>query len=215
MRVKEWFTKNMRAVAMFLGILLAITIIGVVILRFFRNAKLAVMVAPIDAKVKINGIEYSNGNHKFFAGKVSVEVSKEGFDTQKFEIELKSKETKTLYVALSQSGNYNWYKRHSEDYDALKLIASDDAKSFIEKTETSKQIISVLPLRYVTTLTNGNNAPDGRPFYETILTNGTSDKKCKTIFCLKLQDNTGDEKIARRLVEEAGFNYDDYEIIHE
>ena len=212
MRVKEWFTRNMRAIAMFLGILLAITIIGVVILRFFRNAKLAVMVAPVDATVKINGIKYSNGNHKFFAGKVNVEVSKEGFDTQKFEIELKSRETKTLYVALSQGGNYNLYNPKN---GMITPLAGDDAKSFIEKNETSKQIISVLPLRYVTTLTNGNNAPDGRPFYETILTNGTSDKKCKTIFCLKLQDNTGDEKVARRLVEEAGFNYDDYEIIHE
>ena len=106
MRVKEWFIKNLRTIAMFLGILLAISIIGVVALRFFRNAKLAVIATPLDATIKINGAKYHNGNHKFFAGKVTVEIIRDGFDTQKYEVELKSGQTATVYAALSQSGDY-------------------------------------------------------------------------------------------------------------
>ncbi len=215
MRVKEWFIKNLRTIAMFLGILLAISIIGVVALRFFRNAKLIVMATPLDATIKINGAKYHNGNHIFFAGKVTVEISKDGFDTQKYEVELKSGQTATVYAALSQSGDYKWYTKHPEDYEALKLIGTNESKDYIQEIESSKQIISVLPLHQVTMLTNGNNAPDGKPFYETVLTNGTSDKNCRAVFCLKIKNNTGNDSVARKLVEDAGFKYDNYGIIYE
>ena len=197
MRVKEWFIKNLRTIAMFLGILLAISIIGVVALRFFRNAKLVVMATPLDATIKINGAKYHNGNHKFFAGKVTVEISRDGFDTQKYEVELKSGQTATVYAALSQSGYYKWYTKHPEDYEALKLIGTNESKDYIQEIESSRQIISVLPL------------------YETVLTNGTSDKNCRAVFCLKIKDNTGNDSVARKLVEDAGFKYDNYGIIYE
>ena len=54
-----------------------------------------------------------------------------------------------------------------------------------------------------------------KPFYETVLTNGTSDKNCRAVFCLKLKDNTGNDSVARKLVEDAGFKYDNYGIIYE
>ena len=215
MSIREWFVANIRKIAIFLAVALVIAIAIVVSLQMARNARLIVMVAPTDADIKINGISYINGTYNVYPGKAKVEISKEGLAKKEYELDIKAHETTTIYAALANGEDYSWYSIHEEDYEILKLVADKASYKFIEKTENAKQIVAVLPLSKVTMLSNGKLANDDRPFYETVITNGSADKKCQHIFCLKVKDNTGNDDTIKELINNAGFNYEDYAIIYE
>ena len=215
MRVREWFISNIRKIAVVLAIALVIAIVIIISLQLARNARLVVMVAPTSATVKINGIAYTNGTYNLYPGKAKVEISKDGFDKKEYDLEIKAHETATIYAALAQGDDYSWYKTHGKDYEILKLVGDKASYKYIEKTENAKLIVAVLPLKKVEMLTKGKVSSDGKPFHETVITNGSADKKCHSVFCLKIKDNTGNDDVAKQLVNEAGFNFEDYDVIYE
>ena len=215
MSVREWLIANIRKIAIFLAVALVIAIAIVISLQLARNARLVIMVAPTNATIKINGIGYVNGTYNVYPGKVKVEITKDGFDKKEYDLDVKAHKTTTIYTALAQGDDYSWYDLHEEDYEILKLIGDQPSRKYIEQTENARLIVTVLPLKKVTMLPSGKTTPDGKPFYETVITNGTSDKKCKNTFCLRLKDNTGNNNVAKELVNSAGFNFEDYAIVYE
>ena len=132
-------------------------------------------------------------------------------------IELKRNHTETLYDYLIGLGDnkFDAYNHNLADYNALKLVAGDDEKSadFIKKTERKLSIAEILPLeRFVEATTP---APEtGMLGRETQISLGTDKEGCDELICLYLLNNTGSLDTARELVQEYGYNLDDYKIIN-
>lgn len=186
-------------------------------LNILKSAQLSILVTPLDAKILINNKEFKNGTYRFFPGEVSVKIEKEGMETKEYSIELKRNHTETLYDYLIGLGDnkFDVYNHNLADYNALKLIAGDDEKSadFIKKTERKLSIAEILPLeRFVEATTP---APEtGMLGRETQISLGTDKEGCDELICLYLLNNTGSLDTARELVQEYGYNLDDYKIIN-
>ena len=94
----------------------------VVVKAAFLKTELIVMVAPIEAKVEIDGKVYENGRGFVSLGKHSVRISKEGFSESEFEVEAKFNEPVLIYEYLAENGG----EYSDEDFDVLSLIAEDE-----------------------------------------------------------------------------------------
>ena len=196
---------------------LATIAVTLTFLNILKSAQLSILVTPLDAKILINNKEFKNGTYRFFPGEVSVKIEKEGMETKEYSIELKRNHTETLYDYLIGLGDnkFDAYNHNLADYNALKLIAGDDEKSadFIKKTERKLSIAEILPLeRFVEATTP---APEtGMLGRETQISLGTDKEGCDELICLYLLNNTGSLDTARELVQEYGYNLDDYKIIN-
>ena len=195
-------------------ILLVALAVVLAIIDFFRAARLNIVVTPIDAKITINGREYSNGTFRFFPGKVTVKIEHDGLATKEIEVELEECKTKQLYEYLVASDeSMDYFENSPSDYAVLKLMMTDEtAQQYVKKMEDKRAIRDILPLsRYASA-----DTPDpvhGTFSRETRIEDGSNNPECKKIFCLYLVDNTGSDKVAQKLLEPYGYKLSDYEII--
>ena len=72
-------------------------------------------VAPQDSKITLNNKVYTKGSHHIWPGKYSLSIERKGFRTKTIEVDIKSKETKKIILALDQINGDSWYKNHKED----------------------------------------------------------------------------------------------------
>ena len=223
--------------------LIIAAIIGVVIfttikiINLFKNAQLIVLVAPTSATIKIDGREYKNGNYKFFPGKKKVEITHDLLEPKTLEVELKSNENTTLqaYLVGKTSTNdtdsasakakdqdstkaiplsaFDFYKKDSADFELLKLIGDKNSAPFINHWEKALTLRDILPLSERTVIIK--DPYDER--IDTYVMDGTSDKKCSLLFCLAISSGLEQDEateLAKRLLEEKGYNLNDYEVIY-
>lgn len=199
-----------------ISVVLATIAITITILNVLKNAQLNVLVAPLDAKIYINNKEFKNGTYRFYPGEVSVRIEREGMETKEYTIELKSNHTEVLHEFLLGQGEdkFDLYNHSLADYEALKLVAKDDetVNDYIKKTERKLSVAEVLPLELF--VDADTPAPEtGMLGRETQISLGTDKEGCDELICLYLLDNTGSMDTARELLDEYGYNLDDYKII--
>lgn len=201
------------------GVIGLVTVfLGLWAVDMMRGAKLSVLVAPVDAVVKVNGEEMKEARFKrFFPGEVLVEVSREGLTPKKFKLELEWGKVKTVEAYLvDANGEFDFYLKKRKDFERLKLVAKDEkAKEFI-KTELRKMTLGeILPLSKSWKEVYPSKV-DGR--WERgvrIMAANQEEDECQRFFCLKVVSNTGEEDTAKAMLKEKGYNYEDYEVVNE
>lgn len=170
------------------------------------------MVAPENATVKINGKEYSNGEHKLMIGHKTIEISGEGFETEKTELNLGIFSNKTILRAYAVNGSYDYYKENANSYIILKHINSmdgnEETKAFVNKMEKAYK------LKYELPLSNNFDNSFGRTAFSTI-TDATDEEECKALLCLRLDKTTNKAKEAmKERLAALGYNVEDYVIFY-
>lgn len=205
-------TSKLRMILACVAVVLAVSAIAAVAYNVNKNARLTVIVAPIDATIKINGKQYNNGTADFFPGEVKIEVSRKDFDTKTVTVNLESHKTTTALVYLTQDGDLDYYETSAADYEILRLVADDNVAEYLEKMEKRLAIRDLLPL----TKNTDADTPDskyGVYSRQTLINDGSELPDCDRVICLSLIDNTDSDDVARALLDEYGYNFDDFKII--
>lgn len=205
------FIKNHRILSAIILIDL-IAIIAVVFIFIQQNSKSAtldILVTPADVTIKINNKVYENNNsYDLKPGIYNVEISMEDMVTKTETLEIKSNSFTRLYTYLLDNNNsFNYYKTHLQDFYSLKQIASQNdqpAQEFITWADHAYSITEKLPLEYYERTNN--------PIAVYI---DQSQYYCEEIVCLSAytsgnQNHTN--QIVKNLIQNAGFNLEDYDI---
>lgn len=203
---------KLRMILACVAVVLAISAIAAIAYNVNKNARLTVIVTPIDATIKINDKQYNNGTADFFPGEVEIEVSRKDFDTKTVTVNLESHKTTTALVYLTQDGDLDYYETSAADYEILRLVADDNVAEYLEKMEKRLAIRDLLPL----TKNTDADTPDskyGVYSRQTLINDGTELPGCDRVICLSLIDNTDSDDVARALLDEYGYNFDDFKII--
>jgi hypothetical protein len=190
----------------------ALLLVLPIVIKILFSARLYIMVAPENATVKINGKEYSNGEHKLMIGRKTVEISGEGFETEKTELNLGIFSNKTILRAYAVNGSYDYYKENANSYIILKHINSmdgnEETKAFVSKMEKAYK------LKYELPLSNNFDNSFGRTAFSTI-TDATDEEECKALLCLRLDKTTNKAKEAmKERLAALGYNVEDYVIFY-
>ena len=192
------------------GSVIIILILVFISIKTVFSASLDVLVVPTDATILIDGEKFENGIYEnLLVGKRKVVISREGFDTMEFEIELKRDERTRIYEYLG--GNSEWYASLT-DPDTLYLI------DIIKEYHGQQQLVDLrarypvmesLPIIFEHYYNNYTE-------YISYRIDGGQYKECKQSFCLKITDfSGGNYNRALDYMREKGYNPSDYEIIYE
>ena len=210
------FSRNI-IIACLVGIVLvAIVFFGLipVIGKTEKAAYLDILVAPVEAKVMINGVEYRDAIYEFEPGVYTAEVSMDGFLSQTVEMELKQNQTFGLYVSLApKNDDWSYFeeKQHQASLDALLklyggLVDSGDAASFAKKANLKDET----PIEF-----SACGEPATRRNCDALVINYDYAKACGDKLCLiinsrkpELTNETLDLVAAK--LEEKGYNLNDY-----
>ena len=146
-----------------IAIMIIIFCIAIPLVQFFnRPAYLDILIAPIDATVSIDDANYRSATYEFIPGNYHATISKDGYKTKEFDIEVKRGETSSLYTYLApQDGNYqafemlknrsslkallkmNGYNEDGQKLDNPSIIMSDSdssADGFIKKVTIGSEM---------------------------------------------------------------------------
>ena len=197
------------------GIILIIAIVFAV-LNALKSVTVSILVAPHDASVYINGARYNNGDYKVFpANNAEVKINAPGFEEKTYHMNFEANTTAVIqdYLINTENG-LNYYKKNSDDYEILKLVAKDDeASAFIKKTEAALNVRESLPLAKYSRLSGEMSGDVVKLSDITEIYDATNNEQCDEIICLEISTNTGGTDMAKTLLEENGFDIADYKLI--
>lgn len=222
---REFIRNKYIKLFLILDIIAILAVIGLLIYRATRISKIYFNVAPLDATISVNGVNYSSGQHDITPGSYEIKISADGLEAKTLSINIEPHHYVTVATFLSDNGKtfeYYKFKKNQGSYLRLKSIASAEnnittdsdtsAQDFIIKYEQALTIYDKLPLKgylyeepSVSMSTGGFAIQDGR-----------SKDQCDKMNCLivrcygKNYENAVLEKI-----KEAGYNPEDYQIIYE
>ena len=205
-----------RYIAIVLGVIAVVALIFV-ILDILKSSRINVLVAPSEnAIVTIGGERYTNGSYRSFPkGKTKVKIEAHGFKTKEYEVEINANSTVSIHDFLEpEDGDFTVYDKDKNDYKIIELTArSEEALNYLKESQQRQNILNYLPLSKTVKLPIAEANKTKQLYHETVLSNASTEEACKAVVCLYLTDNFGEEKTARELLKEKGFNYDDYQII--
>ena len=217
MRIINWAKERPKTIiATIFGFIALIALINLAII-FLKSAEVNILVAPYkDAVVSINGKHYKSGTYRLFPAKQAhIKIEAPDFETKEFDLELKGHQVTTIHNYLKhKEKGLNYYFNNKEDYKVFELVATDqEGIEYLNEIKRLSLVRDVLPLHYVYVLGIPTSKNRGQKhIQETALEDDTSSAECTKIVCIKMYNTTKDDSIARRLLSEQGFNYDDYEI---
>ena len=223
--VKQFLRNKWVRLVLVIDVIVVIAIIGILIFNASKTAIVSFNVAPIDAKIQLNGQgEYSDGSYQVLPGTYEITISHDNLTPKTFTLELKPNHETTLVAFLSDNGNFEFYKLmdNSASYQRLTEIASKSnnittdhdtsAEQFISDFNQILSITKVLPIKgyvhadpSISASTAGFTIRDGR-----------SKEECERIACLLVNyyGNGYEETVAEK-IKEAGYNPADYQIVYE
>lgn len=131
--------------AIIFGILVVVAIIACII-ELPKTSRLTILVAPVDATVKIGGKKMSNGTHRIEPGTYDVEISRNDFGSYTGQITLKENKTEKLYVCLEKNeGNDEYYDSHQKDYEACYTVQEHMAEKHDQEKNNRDPIFKIAP----------------------------------------------------------------------
>lgn len=105
------------------GVLVLLIAAGVLISNLGQPAYVDILVAPIDAKVMIGGVEYRNATYEMEPGEYVAEISREGYGTKEFEIKVERGKTVGLYAYLDPvNDDFSEYEKTSNSESLAALL---------------------------------------------------------------------------------------------
>ncbi len=198
------------------GITVSVLIIlGFVLAPLFsgmqKAAILSLNIAPSTAIIEINGTELHTGSYdNLEAGDYTAKIRQDGFETKEISFTLKKGETTTIHTyILSKDEGFSYFEKSRSDINTLRKISDDDEVStFLASYDKKLEIKNSFPI-----LLNDYDPVQARLITGEI-TDGSDNPKCTYAFCLQVDVSKDMEWRARQVVELAGYNYDDYEVIY-
>lgn len=127
-----------------------------------KSVTLNVAVAPKSAFIKINDIEYKNGEtYKIKPGEYKIEITREEFDTYSVTATIESNSTYNLYIPLHlTSGDiFDWYAQHPGEDEYLTKIGDGNYDDYINEMIAKYPILTRFPFvsTYYTILVDVQN----------------------------------------------------------
>lgn len=202
--------------AFLVGAIGVIILIGAIIaiIEALKTARVNILVAPVDATIRIDGWRFSNGSHRVFPGKKHVEISYSNMTTVSFDIDCESGHTAAINRYLvGENNDFSYYTKSAKSYEILKLLADKESSKFINEQEQKLVIKDILP---IVDVRMGGPSNNGRPYTETKVTDATGREECKATICLAVKTNSSErEKTLSDLLKYHGFKLEDYEVFYE
>ncbi len=206
----DFISRHKIAFGVICGSIIFVLLLVYISIKMVFSASLDLLIVPTDATIMIDGERYENGIYEnLMAGTKKVVISREGFDTAEYDIELKRGELTRLYAHLG--GNPEWYENLT-DQDTLYLldiIYEYEGQQQLKELRAKYPIMESLPIvfeRYFNNFTE----------YVHYRIDGGEFNECENSFCLKITDYSGGNyDRALDLMREKGYNPDDYEIFYE
>ncbi len=207
-----------------IDIIIVLVIVIAVVINARKTNVINFNVVPSDAQISVNGdTSYTNGQYRFSPGEYTVEISHPGLTSKTLLVDLEHQDAVSIVTFLSDNGNFDYYKLrdHFGDYTALSQIASagsnqttdrdTSAETFITNFENAYNLYSTeLPVTY-----SEYTERDGRRQLSKYITI-RADYSCEQTLCLKaVLFEDSDRTRVIPMLEDAGFNVEDYEIKYE
>ncbi len=210
-------SKVKKILAVTIAVLLLIIILVNIIIPSIANERQAtyldIAVAPVVAKISIDGEEVSAGVSEITPGDHIIELSAENFEPKTVSISIKKHEDQSIVEYLKNTSiGMEYYLKNTEDIAILRKYLDThtndaDLENFISQYDNLIKIRENLPI--VLNYKNGDNMVFGE------ITDGTSEKECDMAFCLKVNMS---EEYSWRVEEamcDAGYDSTKYRVIYE
>lgn len=223
--IRIFFHNKWVILCLVIDIILIVILIGIFIWRTTKVSTIKLNIVPADSTISINGDDrYTNGQYNITPGTYNVTIAHDGLEPKTFTIDAPPHHVVSITTFLSdQNHTFNFYKLRSNYNSYLKLteIASAEnnlttdhdssAENFIQKfQEDYKTFTTKLPFDY--------NESTGYGQTLEILKNITlkANYGCRLTLCIQaLAAGTNSESFINQLLEEKGFNVEDFEIEYE
>jgi hypothetical protein len=221
---KKFLNKRWVKVVLIIDVLIVLAIIGVLIWNATKTATVNFSIAPIDAKITLNGQgDYKNGTYKLHPGNYEVTVSRDGLESKTFDLELKSGYVTTLAAFLTgENNNFEFYelKDNYASFQKLSEIASagnnqttdqdTSAEGFIADLKNRQSISKVLPIKDYIYAEPEINAPTAGFAIR------YGEEGCERTACLLVSYfGDGYEESVAQAIKDAGYNPTGYQILYE
>ena len=206
------------------GILSAICLVIILALIITGNINastgrtfLSLNVAPVDAKIVIDGKEYANGVYELPAGEYSAEISKDGFEKKNANIKVNGGTTTVYYdYILNKKEGLDYFKRNATDIAILSRVNNEEVEAFVNTYNQQKAVLDKLPLKKMVNMNAGNariNAAD------VVVADGTNESSCEMAYCLLVRSDGKNinaiKKAAKEMLSEKGFDLNNYEVVYD
>ena len=206
------------------GILSAICLVIILALIITGNINastgrtfLSLNVAPVDAKIVIDGKEYANGVYELPAGEYSAEISKDGFEKKNANIKVNGGTTTVYYdYILNKKEGPDYFKRNATDIAILSHVNNEEVEAFVNTYNQQKAVLDKLPLKKMVNMNAGNariNAAD------VVVADGTNESSCEMAYCLLVRSDGNNinaiKKAAKEMLSEKGFDLNNYEVVYD
>ncbi|MBR3132406.1 hypothetical protein IKG33_03305 [Candidatus Saccharibacteria bacterium] len=152
------FLRTYRRIVIFGGmgiVLILIIFLGIVPLIDYLNrpAYVDILIAPVEAKIMIDGKEYRNATYELEPGEYKAEISREGYKSKEINFIVNHGETIKLYTYLDpEDGDFSDYEE-KKNVDSLKALLRmngyneegeeiEDGFSMIDEDKTANDFIN-------------------------------------------------------------------------
>lgn len=221
--LKAFFRNKWVRLVLVLDVVIVIFVIIAAIVKTTRTAVISFNVTPVDAKITIDGSgDYANSGEAYSLapGTYEVQISHESLSPKTFTVSLEADRNTTITTFLHQDNDFSFYtlRDNFSSFEKLAEIASasdnqttdhdTSAEAFIANFQESYNLYRTkLPIEYRESEGYGSNL--------SILKNITirASYNCDITLCIQaLMVGTDSEEFINTLLEEKGFNVEDFEI---
>ena len=222
--IRAFFRNKWVRLILVLDVAIIISIIVVLIINSTKQSIITFNVVPADSQISLNGKSgYSNGSYRLAPGVYDVEISHEGLDTKNFKVDLEKDDISTIITFLHQGDNFDFYTLRDNigDYLSLAEIASAgynqttdqdiSAEGFIDKINYNTKLYQEeLPIDYTEYMRSENKDIMA---YNIAIRRAIDKSSCTKYLCIEaIMILTDDKNIVNSMLEDAGFNLEDFEI---
>lgn len=211
-----FLSKHYRGIMVAVAIVITLCILGLIALFVSNNMTrpktfLQINVAPGSALIEANGQEYHNGIYEVEPGTYTAEISAEGFESKTQNVTIREGETgKISTYLLNKDEGMDYYFSNAGDIEILRTIDDQEVKKFLDRYD---QIISI---RNKMPIDASYNVPGAGVSYSQTISDGSSDPRCESAFCLLVtgygEPNTD---VVDEVLSDLGYNMDDYDVIYD
>lgn len=220
--VQIFFRNKWVRLFLVVDIILIFALIGVFVWQTTKTSTISFNITPLDSTISINGKNnYSNGQFSITPGTYEITISHDGLESKKLNATIEPKQIFSLSTFLSdKEKTFDFYKLRTNymSYKKLEEIASSEnnittdhdtsAEQFIQKFQENYSAFSTkLPIDYYESKGYGQTLE--------ILKNITFKAKydCNNTLCIQaLVVGSDSEDYVNKILEEKGFNVEDFEI---
>lgn len=223
--VQAFFRNKWVRLILIVDVIAVIVVIGFLIWNATKTAIINFSVAPLDAKIQIDGHgEYSNGSYNVHPGNHTITISHDGLTTKTFDLDLQSGYSTTITTFLSDNGNFDFYelKDNYGSFQKLAAIASagdnlttdhdTSAEQFIASLEHTLSILEILPI-----IGHIDANPEAGTFLAGFaIHDGENKAECEKTACLLVNYyGINYETAVTEAIKNTGYNPTDYQLVYE